>query len=91
MGDLQSKRWIVAKGIMFLAIAILAAALVLRQLPSLWVAALLAIIMWAAARFYYFLFYVLHHYVDPSLRYSGIAALISQILARRRGEEVDRK
>lgn len=88
MGDLKSKRWIVAKGIMFLGIAVLAAVLVLVQLPSLSVAALLLIMMWAAARFYYFLFYVLQTYVDPSLKYSGIIALASEMLARRRRNDL---
>jgi hypothetical protein len=76
---LSSKGLIVAKGLMFLALAGLAAALLLLETPSLRVAALMAILVWASCRFYYFLFYVLHRYVDPGLRYAGLLALLGQI------------
>ena len=71
------------KGIAFLGIAVVAAALILFESPSLRTAALLALAVWAACRFYYFLFYVLEHYVDPSLRYASVIALIRAILAKR--------
>ena len=44
---------------------------------------LLLLLVWAASRFYYFLFYVLERYVDPRLRYAGILALIRTIIAKR--------
>ena len=89
MTDLKSKTWIVAKGIMFAGIAVAAAALVLAELPSLEVAALLALLVWASCRFYYFLFYVLEHYVDPTLRYAGLIDLLMAMRKRRerRGSE----
>ena len=83
MSDLTSKRWIVAKGLMFLGIAATAAVLVLLEAPTVRTAVLLALLAWAACRFYYFLFYVLERYVDPSLRYAGILALVRAMLARR--------
>jgi hypothetical protein len=83
MSDLKSKRWIIAKGFMFLGIAMAAAALVLAESPSARTAALLALLVWAACRFYYFMFYVLERYVDPSLRYAGIVALLRAMLARK--------
>ena len=83
MSDLQSKPLIVAKGLLFLGIATLGAALLLIDSPSIKTAILLLLLVWAAARFYYFLFYVLERYVDPSLRYAGILALIRAILAKR--------
>lgn len=82
MSDLKSKRWIIVKGIGFLGIALIAAALILFESPSLRTAALLAVTVWAACRFYYFLFYVLEHYVDPSLRYAGVIALFRAILRK---------
>jgi len=88
MTDLQSKPWIVAKGIMFLAIAVISAALVLIQTPTLRVAFLLALLVWGACRFYYFLFYVLEHYVDPSMRYAGLWDLLR---GRRRRRDDDRR
>jgi hypothetical protein len=74
----------VAKGIMFLAIGLMCAYLVLAQAPSITIAILLALMAWASARFYYFLFYVLERYVDPTLRYSGIFNLFAAIRKRKR-------
>ena len=84
MSDLKSPRWIVAKGLLFLAIAGIAGGLILLDRPTWRVAILLGLLVWASARFYYFLFYVLEHYVDPTLRYAGIGALLQELLRRRR-------
>jgi hypothetical protein len=83
MTDLTSKRWIVAKGVMFLGIAVITAALLLVEMPSLKVAALLALLIWASCRFYYFLFYVLERYVDPTMRYAGVVDLLMGMRRRR--------
>ena len=72
MTDLKSKKWIVAKGAMLFGIAALTAALILLEMPSLRVAAYLVLLVWASCRFYYFLFYVLEQYVDPTMRYAGL-------------------
>ena len=85
MRDLASKRWIVAKGVMFLGIAAATTCLVLLEAPSVRTAVLLGILVWSSCRFYYFLFYVLEKYVDPSLRYAGLWALLVGAL-RRRGQ-----
>jgi hypothetical protein len=76
MRDLTSKKWIVVKGILFLVIALSSAALVLVEFPSWRIAGLLAALVWGSCRFYYFLFYVLEKYVDPSLRYAGLLDLL---------------
>ena len=82
MSDLQSKHWIVAKGIAFWGIAVVAAVLVLFESPSVRTAVFLTLLVWAACRFYYFLFYVLERYVDPTLRYAGLIALVRAILKK---------
>lgn len=83
MTDLKSKQWIVAKGVMFFAIAVATAALILSETPSVKLAALLALLVWASCRFYYFLFYVLEHYVDPTMRYAGLLDLLMGMKRRR--------
>lgn len=83
MADLRSRKLIVAKGLMFLAIAAMSAYLILSELPTLRIAVLLALLVWAACRLYYFLFYALERYVDPGLRYSGLWALLAEWLRRR--------
>ena len=72
MKDLTDPFWIKLKGGLFLLLGVLSAALILIELPSLKLAALLALTIWCFCRFYYFAFYVIQHYVDPSYRFSGL-------------------
>lgn len=72
MGNLTDPRWIVAKGLGFLAIGILAAAILLLLAQSWQVACLLVLSVWAFCRFYYFAFYVIQNYVDGGYRYAGL-------------------
>lgn len=83
MTDLKSGKWIVAKGVLFAGIAVTAAFLVLADMPTLKIAALLALLVWSSCRFYYFLFYVLEHYVDPTMRYAGLLDLMMGMRRRR--------
>jgi UPF0716 family protein affecting phage T7 exclusion len=83
MGDIRSKPLIVAKGVLFLVIVVITAAGLFALSPGWVTAALILLLIWASARFYYFLFYVLEKYVDPSLRYSGIPDLLRHLSRRR--------
>ena len=83
MTDLKSKKWIVTKGVMFAGIALATATLILIEMPSLRLAVLLALLVWASCRFYYFLFYVLEHYVDRTMRYAGLFDLLMGMKQRR--------
>jgi len=56
---------------------------ILSLAPDWRVAVLLVVALWAAARFYYFLFYCLERYVDPRLKYAGIIALVRAIAETR--------
>ncbi len=83
-GDLCDPMWIHVKGWLFLVIVLMASALILLDAPSLRAAALLALIAWASARFYYYLFYVIERYVDPSFRFAGVWSAVTYLLRRRR-------
>jgi hypothetical protein len=83
MTDLNSKKWIIAKGAMFFGIAVLTVSLILLEMPSLNLAAYLVLLVWASCRSYYFLFYVLEHYVDRSMRYGGLWDLMLGMKRRR--------
>jgi hypothetical protein len=85
VSDLKSKKWIVAKGLMFLGILLLSSALIFAELPEWRTLLLLFVLIWASARFYYFLFYVLQHYVDSTLKYSGLWDMLVKIIAKNRG------
>lgn len=82
--DLKDKRWIAFKGILFAFLALLSGGLqIISNLPLWQEAFLLLICVWAACRFYYFLFHVLHAYVDPDLPSAGIINLVSRIFRKR--------
>lgn len=72
MKDLKNPRWIKLKGILFLFLGLLSAALLFFEHPTLKTGLLLALTVWCFCRFYYFGFYVIEHYVDPSYRFSGL-------------------
>jgi hypothetical protein len=72
MKDLTHPGWIKFKGLLFLALGIVSALLLVLEEPSLKVALLLALTVWCFCRFYYFAFYVIEHYVDPGYRFAGL-------------------
>jgi len=82
--DLTDARLIHLKGGLFLLLGAIASGLLLYASPTLQTAALLAIAIWAFCRFYYYAFYVITHYVDPSYRFSGLGSFARYLLQRRR-------
>jgi len=76
MKDLSNPTWIKLKGLLFLLLGAAAAALLWLDSPTLKVAALLALVIWCFCRTYYFAFYVIEHYVDPSYRFSGLGSFL---------------
>jgi hypothetical protein len=85
MRELTNPKLLYAKGALFLATGVFAAALLLLGHPTLKVALLLGVSVWCFARAYYFAFYVLERYVDPGYRFAGLASLARHLLRRRRG------
>ena len=84
MKDLTDPRWIKFKGVLFLLLGIFSALLIVLEQPSLKLAALLGLCIWAFCRAYYFAFYVLQHYVDPEFRFSGLWSAVRYLISRRR-------
>lgn len=85
LGDLKSKKLIVLKGLLFGVCLLLSAVALLLQNLSWQTAVLIALLVWSSARFYYFLFYVLQNYVDPSLKYDGLWAMAKLLTRKRKG------
>ncbi len=83
MKDLSNPKWICLKGFLFLLIGIISAALVLFEVPTLRVAALLGLMTWGFCRAYYFAFYVIEKYVDGSFRFSGLGSFVRYWFKRR--------
>ena len=76
MKDLSNPFWIKLKGLLFLFIGIVAVIFLFIDSPTLWTAILLALAIWSFCRFYYFAFYVIEKYVDPSYKFSGLISFV---------------
>ena len=84
MQDLTHPGWIKAKAALFLIAGILASALLLIEQPTLRVALLLVIAIWCFCRAYYFVFYVMEHYVDPGYKFSGLISFVRYLSTNKR-------
>ena len=82
MKDLTDPRLIKLKGGLFLFAGVIAAALLMLENTTLRTAVLLAITLWCFCRAYYFAFYVIQHYVDPSFRFSGLGSALRHLLRK---------
>ena len=84
MKDLTNPKWIKIKGALFLFLGLAAAALLLLEQPSLKAALLLAVAIWSFCRCYYFAFYVIEKYVDPSYKFSGLISFVKYFFQSRK-------
>ena len=84
MADIKSERLIHIKGGLFLCLGLLSAATLLLASPTIRTMSLLTVTVWAFARFYYYVFYVIERYVDPEYRFSGMASFVRYWVCRRR-------
>lgn len=77
--DLSDARWIHIKGWLFLVLSGLAVVGLL--LPSFTVqnVAFVAIALWGACRWYYYMFYVIEKYVDSEFRFAGLGSVLKYL------------
>ena len=83
MRDITNVRWIKFKGILFLVVGLLSFGLIIVTHPEIVNVILLCITVWCFCRFYYFAFYVIEHYVDPTYRFSGLWSFARYFFSRR--------
>jgi hypothetical protein len=74
--DIKSVKLLWIKGVLFLLIGMVASVLLWLESPSLKVALLLLLAVWAFCRAYYFAFYVIEHYADPGYRFAGLVSFL---------------
>ena len=72
------------QGCLFLGILIVSTALILIYSFSWRVLILLCLVIWSAARVYYFMFYVIEKYVDPTFKFSGILSFLLYVMRRKK-------
>lgn len=84
-GDIQSKKLIIAKGLLFLILGLIAGALVVFETGEWWRwLGFLSICVWAFCRSYHFAFYVITNYVDSSFKFAGLGSALRFLLKRQR-------
>jgi len=81
---LKNPKLIYLKAVLFLVIGLLSALILLLEHPHWKTAALLVLTVWAYARLYYFMFYVIEHYVEPNYRFAGIGSFVIYLLRKRK-------
>ena len=84
MGDLKDPGWMYLKAVLFLLILIMCAGTLWMQNPRWQTALLLVLTIWASARLYYFMFYVMEKYIDADYRFSGVFDFLKYLVTRRR-------
>ena len=87
MADIKNPALLWTKAFLFLALGLLAAGLLLWHAPNVRIALLLLISVWAFCRFYYFAFYVIQHYVDPTYRFAGLISFARYAIGKRHDEK----
>jgi len=86
MSDLKDPRWMWCKAVLLLMIGLMAGSLVWIEAPSVRTLALLAVCVWGFCRAYYFVFYVIQHYIDPQYRFAGLLDFVRYLIGGRRDE-----
>lgn len=81
--DLKSPGLMYLKAFLFLVAGCVAAGALLWESPTLRTAFLLAVAIGSFCRLYYFAFYVIEKYIDPSYRFAGLGSFVLYALRRR--------
>lgn len=82
MTDLKAKPLLYLKAVLFLLIGLTSSALLLAPNFTPQNLLLLLLTSWSFCRAYYFAFYVIEHYVDPSFRFAGLTSFFRYLLKR---------
>lgn len=80
MTDLTDPRVLWLKAGLFVLCGVFAGVGLLLEHPTLQSALLLGLAVWSFCRAYYFAFYVIEHYIDPSFRYAGLLSALRHLL-----------
>jgi hypothetical protein len=78
--DLQSRKLLHFKGLLFAFLGVSACILILVESPHLRTAGFLLIAIWSWCRFYYFLFYVLEKYAGRDRKYAGLLDALGYLI-----------
>jgi hypothetical protein len=80
--DLTDPRLMYLKAFLFLVTGGAAALGILVENPDLRTGFLLILTVWSFCRLYYFAFYVIEKYIDPTFRFAGLSSVVRYFLQR---------
>lgn len=83
MSDLKSKKLIYLKGFLFFIMLIFSMGLIIYQTRSWQISMLLLLAVWASARLYYFMFYVIEKYVDSDFQFASIYSFLRYLFSKK--------
>lgn len=84
MEDIQHPALLYLKATLFVVLALLAGSLLLASHPDPLAPLLLALTVWASCRAFYFAFYVIERYLDPTFRFRGLVDVAWYVVRRPR-------
>jgi hypothetical protein len=87
MKDLRRPALLYLKAALLLAVGCISVFLLILRQPSVTTVVLIALALWAFARAYYFGFYVIERYIDPSFRFSGLWSVVKHLVRTRAGKQ----
>jgi hypothetical protein len=82
--DLTDPRLMYLKAFLFLIMGLAAGLGIIIENPTLRTGFLLGLSIWSFCRLYYFAFYVIEKYIDPSFRFAGLSSLLRYFLQQRK-------
>jgi hypothetical protein len=83
MKDLVSAKWMYLKAALFVLIGLCCFALILAEVPRLRIGLYLILLVWSMCRAYYFAFYVIERYIDPSFKFAGLGSALCYLIRNR--------
>lgn len=89
--DLKNPKLIWLKGMLFGVMLVVSGGLIVVLTRDWLVAGLVLLVAWSAARVYYFMFYVIEKYVDPTYRFAGMWDFAMYAIGRKGTKELPRR
>lgn len=84
MQDLLDSKWMFVKAGLLVAIGLISASLLIASNSGWETVILLLLAIWSFCRAYYFAFYVIQRYIDPTFKFSGLFSALKFVFQRGR-------
>ena len=83
MSDLKSNKLIYLKAFLFFLIIIISAGLLILQSQNWQTVILITLLIWASARLYYFMFYVIEKYLDSDYKFASVYSFLKYLIGKK--------